>query len=130
RGVLQFFVGQVLRRLSGRYPDRIAPLVKIIFERMGSEVGSDEVRRQCISTLVGMYVVVNQSLAAEILTEIADGPEQRSVEADWMAVSLRGYLGIGPVEPPDSDQDARRHRALMLLEHLLISTLADYRVVR
>jgi hypothetical protein len=122
RGVLQGLLWGALQPLAACHPDRITDCVRPIFERVRGGAGAGEVLDSCASIFLGLYLWQNQPICAEIVGKIADDPAQYIQEANKIVFDLRGVLNIGPVEPPNQEQDAVRLNSFKLLERILEST--------
>lgn len=122
RGVLQGLLRGTLDRLAGPHMDRIAGLVKIVFDRITDGSGGKEVRRLCTTIFTNLYLWRDQSLAQEAVFAIADDPSRYTDEAHKITFILRNPLTHGSAENSKADDDAIRKRALSLMERVLSAT--------
>lgn len=120
RGVLLGLLAGPMERLAGPHADRVAELVKTIFDRVTEGSGAQDVRRICISIFAQLYVWRDQPLSHEVVFEIASNPSKFTDEAH--RIIFRDLLTLGPVDPPNAKEDETRHRAFALVERALRST--------
>ena len=126
-GVLIGLIHGSLDRLAAYHPDRIADLVRIIFDRVRGGEGSDEVRKGCSGILVGLYVWRDQVLCSESVAAIANNPVGYSVEAHQIVFSLRDWLNLGLAEHANANEDEVRRRSFDLMQRVLDATLSQTR---
>jgi len=119
RGVLQGLISGGLWRLAGVARDQIATLTQAIFTRVKEGPGSGEVRALCVDVFTGLYIWRDQPLCREIVLGIVADPMAYADDALSLLRHFREPLTHGPVQPPDPDKDAIRHRAFDLLTQLL-----------
>lgn len=123
RGVLQFLVVHSLQRLAGRHADRVAEIIRAIFDRVRDGAGADKVRQHCASILAGLYVWKDQPLCRETVEMIVNDPASYATEAHQIVFDLRSWLNLGPVDPPNAEQDEVRRKSFDLLHRILSSVL-------
>lgn len=119
RGVLQGLLVGPLNRLAGAAPDRVAELVRTIFDRVHDGLGADKVREFCIGVLSRLYIWQDQAQSWEIVKRIISNPAAYRGEAGHLLAQLRAAMVYGPVESHDPQADAVRQRALSILADLL-----------
>jgi hypothetical protein len=129
RGVLQGLLHGTLQPLAGHHPDRVTDCVRFIFERVRDGAGADEVRNGCASIFLGLHLWQNHPVCAQILDTIAADPAGYSVEAHQIALDVRKWLNVGPVETPERLKDAARLGSFKLLERILESTREGIRAL-
>jgi hypothetical protein len=122
RGVLRGILNPPLRRLAGKYADRVVSLVRTIFMRVREGSGAAEVRKRCASILNSLYLWQNNSVAYDLITGIANNPADNVPEAYQILLDLRSILNLGPVNPPNAEQDATRQRGFKFVKHLVRQT--------
>jgi hypothetical protein len=121
RQVLHALLSTTLVRLAGSNPDRVVELTKSIYDRVTNGLGVEGVRAACVNIFVGLYLWQDVSSCREITLRIASSPLDNIKAAHNLLPHLRDPLAHGPTDPPDSNDDAVRHRALDLLKCLLSS---------
>lgn len=119
RGVLQGMLVGSLNSLAAYHPDRVTDCVRSIFERVRDGDGAIEVRKHCASIFVGLYLWQKQPVCGEIVGKMVEDPVTYSTEANQIVFDIRNWLNIGPIEPPNPEQDAVRTASFKLLERLL-----------
>lgn len=119
RGVLRVLLDVPLRRLAAHHPDRVTELVRAIFERIREGEGAEEVRKRCASVLVGLSLWQRHPGSGELVNRVAGDPTTYIYEANQIVFDLRGLLNLGPVEPPNGNQDAVRAGSFRLMERIL-----------
>jgi hypothetical protein len=123
RGVLQFLVVHSLQRLAGRHAAQVAEIIRIMLDRVRDGAGADKVRQHCASILAGLYVWQDQPLCREIVEMIANDPAGYATEAHQIVFDMRSWLNLGPVAPPNLEQDEVRRKSFDLLHRILSSVL-------
>ncbi|MBL8190653.1 MAG: hypothetical protein JNK38_21720 [Acidobacteria bacterium] len=123
RGVLQFLVAHSLNQLAGHHATQVAELVRVIFDRVREGAGADEVQKHCARILAGLYIWQDQPLCRETVEMIANDPAGYNTEAHEIVFNLRSWLNLGPVDPPNAEQDEVRSKSFDLLHHILSSVL-------
>jgi hypothetical protein len=123
RGVLQFLVVHSLQRLAGRHADRVAEIIRVILDRVREGAGADKVRQHCVSILAGLYLWRDQPLCRETVEMIVNDPVSYATEAHQIVFDLRSWLNLGPVDPPNAEQDEVRRKSFDLLHRILSSVL-------
>jgi len=123
RGVLQFLVVRSLQRLAGHHPTQVAKIIRVIFDRVREGAGADKVRQHCASILAGLYIWQDQPLCRETVEMIANDPASYNTEAHQIVFDLRSLLNLGPVDPPNAEQDEVRRKSFDLLYRILSSVL-------
>ena len=119
RGVLQGMLVGSLNPLAPHHPDRVTDCVLAIFERFRDGNGAAELRRHCASIITGLYLWQNQPVCGELVGKIIENPATYSTEANQIVFDIRNWLNVGPIEPPNSQQDFVRTNSFKLLEHML-----------
>jgi hypothetical protein len=127
RGVLQGLLGGPFARLIGVEMNRILTLTKTIFDRTCVGPGSSEVRKICLGLFTDSYIWRANILCQEVVQAIAIDPLAYLGESLCILSHLRAPVTYGPTEPPDSEADAVRRRALDLLENILRSACKSLR---
>jgi hypothetical protein len=121
RGVLQGMLVGSLHSLAPYHPDRVTGCVNSIYERICDGDGATEVRKRCASIFAGLYLWQNQLASGEMVGRIVDDPASYSTEVNQIVFDIRNWLNIGPIEPPNPQQDAVRNGSFALLERILES---------
>jgi hypothetical protein len=119
RGVLQGMLVGSLNPLAPHHPDRVTDCVLTIFERFRDGDGAAEVRRYCASIFAGLYLWQNQPVCGDVVNRIVENPANYSTEANQIVFDIRNWLNIGPIEPPNPQQDSVRTSSFKLLERML-----------
>jgi hypothetical protein len=123
RGVLQFLIAQSLNQLASHHATQLAELTRIIFDRIREGAGAGEVQEHCARILAGLYVWQNQPLCRNTVELIANDPATYNTESHEIVFNLRSWLNLGPVDPPNANQDEVRRKSFDLLHHILSSVL-------
>ena len=121
RGVLQGLLSVPLGNLAWTHPDRVATLTKAIYDRTQEGPGAQKVRELCIDILTRLYIWRNNAESHEIVLGIVTNPSTFPNECGYVLKHFREPLTHGPVDPPDSQQDAIRQRVFNLMLRLLRS---------
>jgi len=129
RGVLQGLLSGAIQGLLGTNEQRCAELTKTIFDRVSEGPGAKAVRQFCVGIFATLYIWRGHNLSREIIDKIAANPADHPDEVSNFIPYLRSPVTNGPTSPQDPNQDAVRHRALQLLEHILRSALAGLREI-
>jgi signal recognition particle GTPase len=129
RGVLQAMLVGPLNSIGAYQPDRVTSCVLSIFERVRDGEGAAEVRRRCASIFAGLYLWQNQPDCGEMVSRIVEDPASYSTEANQIVFDIRNWLNIGPIEPPNPQQDAVRTGSFALLERMLGSVRDSLRTL-
>lgn len=119
RGVLQGMLVGPLHSIAPYQPDRVTGCVLSIFERVRDGDGAAEVRKRCASIFAGLYLWHNQPVCGEVVRRIVEDPASYSTEVNQIVFDIRNWLNIGPIEPPNPQQDAVRTGSFALLERIL-----------
>jgi hypothetical protein len=122
RGVLKGMLAGSLHKLAAHHPDRVTECVLSIFERIRVGEGASGVRRQCASIFLMLCLWQKHSTCVEIINEIVCNPARYDEESHQIIFSARSWLNLGPVEPINSEQEAVRKGAFLLLERMLRAT--------
>ncbi len=123
-GVLKFFLGDALVRLSSAEDVRGVTLIKAILGRFqGARAGEASVRRKCARLLIQLYVWRDNAAAGEVVLGFAGNPADHAELCQSMLLDIRDLLVHGPVTPSDPVKDARRQKALALLKLVLDKAL-------
>lgn len=121
RGVLQGLLAGALRRLAAYAPERVTNCVLSIFNRIRDGEGATEVRRRCISILVGLYLWQNNARCGDVVHDIVDDPCRFDTETGQIIFDVRNWLNLGTVKESKAEQDAVRLVSFDLLEQILRS---------
>lgn len=119
RGVLNGLVRASLNRLAGHHPDRVTSLANNIYGRVLDGDGAAEVRKCCASIFAGLHLWRGHLESGQIVGRIADDPAKHFEEASQIVFDIPDLLNIGPVEPPNIEQNMVRARAFQLIERIL-----------
>lgn len=122
-GVLSGFVANGLRNLAFYDADRVAPLVRIIFDRVSGDDQASETRQCCTDIFTGLYIWQNQIVCEETLQMIINDPVKFNTEAHRIAFNLRAQLNLGSTESPNAEHNKVRVKSFTILQQLLTSTL-------
>lgn len=122
RGVLKWLLGSPLRNIAPYKPDRVADLVRVIFERVREGEGSIEVRKRCASIFAGLYLWQKHPASGEVVNRIVDDPARYSEEAHQIVFDVRNWLNLGAVESPDGEKESVRAGSFALLKRFLETT--------
>jgi hypothetical protein len=129
RGVLQGLLTVPLKRLAATHSDRVTHLISAIFARVREGGGASEVRKLCASIFNGLYLKQDNATCRDFVMEIADHPAEYSAETHQILFDSRSALNLGPVNPPNAEQDAIRRRAFGLIERMVRRTLEELRAL-
>ncbi len=129
RGVLQGLLTGPLGHLAGSDSDRVAELMKTIWDRITEGVGADRVREFCVGIFTDLYIWRNHAASRDVVHEIVSNPASYPSEASYVLGRLRKPLTHGPTDRSNPEADAARKRALDLLYLLLRSTQHSLREI-
>jgi len=128
RGVLVGLLS-TLSRLAGPHLDRVAGLIRAVFDRVTEGPGASEVRERCIRIFTWLYLWRDEPLSRVTVLGLAANSASNPDEAAHMLHDLRVPLTCGPTDCPDPTQDAVRRRTFHLIDRLFHSALGGLRQI-
>jgi len=119
-GVLQG-VTRAMEGFIGLDHGRAATLLREVLGRITDSPGAGDLRVQCVSLLVLVYLRHDHEPSRQIVYGVANNPLGHIEVTEGVAFLLQKRLTIGPIDPPDPTQDAVRGRVFALLDRLVSS---------
>lgn len=121
--VLHALVSGPLARLGAVFPDRIAELLRKVFDRSPG-MQAQFVRAACIEVATSLFIVRQQSMARTMVVNAigAADPDDREVYGSRVARVLRGYLRGDLHVSTAVDDGSIQRRAITLLEQMTTLT--------
>jgi signal recognition particle GTPase len=121
-GILSFLINMPLHNLAGHHPDKVTELTKNIFDRIREGKGASEVRKNCASIFLGLYIWKGQRHCEELINEIVIHPALYNTEIHKIVFDLRSYLNLGLDDLSNKEKQRVRAKAVQLMERALLST--------
>lgn len=130
RGVLKALLSGPMGKFASADEARGFSMLKQILERTTGDTDTGEsVRRKCARLLIQLNLWRGNVASGEIVHGFAANPLEHVDICQSMLLDLRDLLVHGPVDPSDPIMDARRARALEMLQLILDSGLAAVKTV-
>jgi len=126
RGVLRGLLEGTLRPLEFANSARVASLVIGILERTATWPDADELRNDCVTVLVDLFIGGKDERATKIVLDLADNPVGHLEQAKQVAGMFREILTDGPPDGSKPDAEQARGRAIDLLTRLTREAAAAF----
>jgi hypothetical protein len=91
RGVLSALVNGLFR-LWYVHPNEIADATVKIFERINDGPGARRVRKQCLETLLAIFIWKGNTLCQDILEAVINDPENKALDIEVIIAALRNTM--------------------------------------
>ncbi|OPX42367.1 hypothetical protein CLHUN_37860 [Ruminiclostridium hungatei] len=130
KGVLNGLLSGTLYNIAGGNADRVSKLVGKIFSRIIDGPGADSVRQTCVIIFLKLYLWQDNDFCRNIITKMIENLGDYLKEIRSLVVHTRELLTLGLVNPSNSEQDAVRKRAFIIVEKSLGAALNKFNSIK